>query len=528
MDYKREELATILDLKVKSQNLVFGDEARQAALAFLDYRKRITKNFGNGGEIDIALGHAQKSQTLRIGDLPADQVSKRMLMELLPEDFAVPAPITKDDFWKAMDAMSGWDDIKAELKSMAQSIEGAVKRGKAPTDAVEPYWIVEGPPGTGKSTLAKMLAMFGAAYGLTALPEVVDVQGANFQGEFVGQTAGVVQKQFEKAWGRLMFVDEVSGLAKSGGDFKFEAAKIILAQTENHRGKFMMVVADYAQNINQFLALDPGLARRFGKRITLKPWTAEQATDDLRKKLSAEGFIVVGLDALMKKHFAELAKEPGYASGGDVRTLKNDVISFIDAHAAQDPAAILADAIKHAFASLIDKKKKDAGPSAQNPYSGAPVAAAVAVAMKTEEGAIETGLDGNDNRVLAALDATNQKLAAQMDGLDLAELERLASDPKSFFAKELAKALGVKAEVALKQLAKVRVKVKKLVAKQELVERFVYHCPFCQRIESAACAYINYPMDWKMANSLKKPWTEVKTTQQEIEVVEERTVKSGD
>jgi SpoVK/Ycf46/Vps4 family AAA+-type ATPase len=355
LDYSKKELATILDAKAKAQNLVLGDEARDAALNFLEYRRRTTKNFGNAGEIDIALAHAQKAQVLRVADLPPDKITKRALMELLPEDFAIPAPITKEQFWQEMDAMTGWDDVKARLKSMGASIEGAVRRGKQPTDAVEPYWIVDGPPGTGKSTLARMLAKFGAAYGLTAVPEVVDVQGAGFQGEYVGQTAGVVKKQFEKAWGRLMFVDEVSGLAKSGGTFKDEATKIILAETENNRGKFMMVVADYAENINLFLGLDPGLPRRFGNRITLQPWPADQAAADCKAKLASEGVTTTkALDAALTKQFAKLAKTPGYASGGDVRTIKNAIVAALDAGETD-----LAKAVDAAFADLIEKKQKD-------------------------------------------------------------------------------------------------------------------------------------------------------------------------
>ena len=527
IDFKREELGKILDFKVKDVHLTMDEKTRDAALGFLDHRKRITKNFGNAGEIDIALGHAQKAQTLRIADLPASKITAQVLMQLLPEDFSIPKPITKEEFWAEMDQMSGWSDIKAQLKQMAASIEGAVKRGKAPTDAVEPYWIIDGPPGTGKTTLARMLSKFGAAYGLTAVPEVVDVQGANFQGEYVGQTAGIVQKQFEKAWGRLMFVDEVSGLAKSGGDFKFEAAKMILAQTENHRGKFMMVIADYAENINQFLKLDPGLPRRFGNRITLQPWTPQEATADLVKKLKEEGIDLSGLAPVFEKLFAELSKIPGYASGGDVRSLKVAIMALLDATPDADTQEALKNFAELAFSSLIEKKKKDAGPSSQNPESSAPVASAVATATKTEEKSKPTiSLTKHDEKVLKAFDNTNQALGAKLNGLTAEQLSQIESDPNSEFAKKLAEQLKTTPEEAVKVLHKVKVKVKKLVQvkKQELMQRFVYHCPYCGGIDSPRCGYINYPIEWKMEHSLKKPWTEVKetTTTEEIEVTEER------
>jgi Holliday junction resolvasome RuvABC ATP-dependent DNA helicase subunit len=523
IDYDRPALAEILDRKTASRGMHLDTPARDAALAFLDYRKRITKNFGNAGEIDVALDHAQKAQTLRIAELPADKITAKVLTTVTAADFAIPAPITKEAFWKQLDAMSGWDDVKALLKEKAAAIEGAVKRGKAPTDAVEPYWIVDGPPGTGKSTLSRLLAQFGAAYGLTAVPEVVDVQGANFQGEFVGQTAGVVTKQFEKAWGRLMFVDEVSGLARSGGDFKYEAAKIILAQTENHRGKFMMVIADYPENINQFLKLDPGLARRFGNRITLAPWTPKQATDDLLAKLKGDGVDTKGLEARITKHFDTLVKSPGYASGGDVRTLKNEIIALLDASTEHDTSKSLPRIIDRAFTDLLSKKGKDAGAVAAQPASNARVASAVATAVEAKP-KLDVGLSAKDSAVIAAIDAVNVSFANTLNGLSTAEIARLQADPKGAFAKALGLKLKLSPADAVKQMLTVQVKVKKLVQKQEVVQRFVYHCPYCGGVDSPSCGYINEPIEWKIQNSLRKPWTETKTTEEEIEVVEERQV----
>jgi hypothetical protein len=285
----------------------------------------------------------------------------------------------------------------------------------------------------------------------------------------------------------------------------------------------MMVIADYPENINQFLKLDPGLARRFGNRITLAPWTPKQATDDLLAKLKGDGVDTKGLEARITKHFDTLVKSPGYASGGDVRTLKNEIIALLDASTEHDTSKSLPRIIDRAFTDLLSKKGKDAGAVAAQPASNARVASAVATAVEAKP-KLDVGLSAKDSAVIAAIDAVNVSFANTLNGLSTAEIARLQADPKGAFAKALGLKLKLSPADAVKQMLTVQVKVKKLVQKQEVVQRFVYHCPYCGGVDSPSCGYINEPIEWKIQNSLRKPWTETKTTEEEIEVVEERQV----
>jgi len=186
-------------------------------------------------------------------------------------------------------------------------------------------------------------------------------------------------------------------------------------------------------------------------------------------------------------------------------------------------------AIDEAFAALSDKKKKDAGPAAESSGDAAPVATAVAVATATAAASKPkdtSGLTAADKKVIAAMDAVSTKLAQQLNGLSPADLEKILNDPKGAYAKQLGLELGVKPAEAVKTAQTVRVKVKKLVQKQEIVKRFVYHCPFCGGVESPSCAYIRQPIEWKIQHSLQKPWDEVKTSTVEVDVVEERKLES--
>jgi SpoVK/Ycf46/Vps4 family AAA+-type ATPase len=532
----KEELAEIVDKFALDRGVKLDPAAKDAALTFLDYRKRTTKHFGNAGEVLNAFDEARKKQTTRIAAMDPNKVTSDILQSFAPEDFHVPSPISKKEFWDELDQMVGWENIKAQLEKMARTIERSVKNGGQPTDDIEPYIIVEGPPGTGKSTLARMLAKFGVAYGLIASTETVETQGARFQGQYVGQTARDVEKVFESAWGRVLFVDEVSGLARSGGTFKEEAAKTMLKQMEDYRGKFLMVVADYTDGIDLFLGLDAGLPRRFGNRWELAAWPAKQAVLALGQELEKRKLKPnAAANKAALAVFEELAAIPGYASGGDVRSLANLIVGVIAELeygkkniTPQELTAFLPKAITRAGEELATKKRADAKAKQHAPADAHLYAVeSKAQAKGAEDKKVQMpSFSAAERKLLHALDKVNPKFADVANAKGPAYMEQQESDPKSAYIKALAEELGVAPEDAVKQLTKVRVKMRKMVEVKEVVQRFQYWCPYCGGIDSARCAYINQPLDWKIQHSLKKPWLETKTKQ--VEQIVDVDVDGGD
>ena len=363
-DYSRDELGSILDKMSEDKQRKLDPETREAALAGLERQRRRMKNFGNAGSVGSILDVAIKKQTARLSE-SSEPITKEIMMTLVPDDFASPPRVTPEEVWAEINALEGLDQLKSDLKTICQSIQYDREVGNDPLESFEPYFILDGPPGTGKTTMARLIVKLMAAYDI--IPEVglVESQGADLQAGFVGQTTTKVQKLFEGMWGQGGFIDEIGGIARAPEAFQTDAIKTMLKQMEDHRGRFILVVADYADRINEFLNIDPGVARRFGHRFSLEPLSTEGAVRSLNKQLVGKELNVDDeVKALIATRMAELQAAPGWASNGDVRKLLNTIVTqqktaFMEARAEGrqvNPRDLLPGAVNAGFDSLLREK----------------------------------------------------------------------------------------------------------------------------------------------------------------------------
>ncbi|MBS2034466.1 AAA family ATPase [bacterium] len=519
-DYNREELGQILDKVAKGKDRVMDDETRKAALDRLEVERRKMKHFGNAGSVNSMVEVATKKQSTRLSQVEGD-LTKAQLMALAPEDFAEEKKLKPEDVWKEIDALEGLDEVKSQLRDICTSIEFDKETGADPLQSFEPYFIIDGPPGTGKTTLARLLTKLMASYDIVPSPDLTETQGAELQAGFVGQTTDKVKKLFESMWGQGGFIDEVGGLARAPEAFKADAVKTMLKEMEDNRGRFILAVADYPDRINDFLAIDPGLQRRFGHRFTLEAMTPQSAIKALGKQIEAKGLgFSAGTEELLAQRMEQLRNAPNWASGGDVRKLANAIIQqqktgFMEAKKAGRQVTakeITPEAIERGFASLMKEKGASVGtakyvkPDEPEPSIASAVQTQTAAKPKENDGGDQ--INAADQQLLAAQAAVDQEFAARFN-TDPAEQKRQEADVNSDYIKKLSEKMGVEPEEAVKKLEAVKVKVRKLVTVESVIKHFEYHCPYCGGINSPSCAYIGESMDWKIQHSLKKPWDEV-------------------
>jgi SpoVK/Ycf46/Vps4 family AAA+-type ATPase len=198
------------------------------------------------------------------------------------ERAAAPPEITVDEAMAELDNMIGLTAVKDQVRSIAASIEAARRRAVAgySTDKPMQHMVFLGPPGTGKTAVARIVAKIFYAFGLLDTPTVVEAHRADLVGEYLGATAIKTNDLIDSALGGVLFIDEAYGLMNEGdgqGDrFGSEAVQALLTRAEDDRDNLIIILAGYERQMDNFLSSNPGLTSRFAVRVKFPGYTSAE------------------------------------------------------------------------------------------------------------------------------------------------------------------------------------------------------------------------------------------------------------
>lgn len=186
---------------------------------------------------------------------------------------------TKESILKEMEEMIGLDSIKQEIYDLLDWIEFSKMRKRAgfKTQPLTLHTVYSGNPGTGKTTIARLVGRLLKAMGLLSSGHMVEVSRQDLVAEYIGQTAVKTQKQINLAQGGVLFIDEAYSLARGGDtDFGKEAIDTIVKAMEDKRDQFVIILAGYHQEMKQLIKINPGLESRFTRYFDFPDYDVDE------------------------------------------------------------------------------------------------------------------------------------------------------------------------------------------------------------------------------------------------------------
>jgi len=200
-----------------------------------------------------------------------------------PEDTEEAKALLLEETLAELDRQIGMDDIKEQVRTiLAQVRMNAMRKERGlPTVNRPRHLVFQGPPGTGKTTVARLIARLYYATGILATDRVSETSRSDFVGRHLGETAIKSKATIDGAIDGVLFIDEAYALSDgsgiNGGDaFGREAVGVLLSQMENNRDRLVVIIAGYKDQLDTFLASNPGLDSRFATRITFSPYSGEE------------------------------------------------------------------------------------------------------------------------------------------------------------------------------------------------------------------------------------------------------------
>ena len=249
--------------------------------------------------------------------LSADGIS----VDMIPEE--------RDPFAE-LDVLVGLDSVKAEVKKFAEMVKFNAARRHAglPADALTSHFVFTGNPGTGKTTIARLLARIYRKLGVLKRGHLVEVDRSKLVAGYVGQTAIKTNAVIDAAMDGVLFIDEAYSLVSGGSsDFGREAIATLLKRMEDQRDRLVVIVAGYEDEMRQFVDSNPGLQSRFTKYIRFPDYSAEEMTRIFLSILSSQDYSCSKAAADAARRQMEMAAAKGGRESGNARYVRNFVAS---------------------------------------------------------------------------------------------------------------------------------------------------------------------------------------------------------
>ena len=361
-DYSTEELYQIGLKMIAARGFRIESDGKKAFREEIaDQKQYASENAGNGRMVRNMLDEIIRKQSVRVAE---NDVAHEDTNLIVPSDIKDEDRLKNYDLEKELSRIIGLDKVKEFVRTQYKMCLAQEKRRKADLDVDTSQalnMIFAGNPGTGKTTIARVVADMFKSMGILKKGQLVETDKAGLVAEYVGQTAKKTEDVFKSAIGGVLFIDEAYSITNDGSSFGQECIDTLVKLIEDHKGEVVVILAGYTREMADFLKANSGLESRFPLRIEFPDYSATEMFEIGKQMIKIRGFSMG--DEANKTFEEEITrlKRRATASSGNGRMVRNFIEEVIRRQSARIAEAdVTADALTEIISSDVRPEIIDA------------------------------------------------------------------------------------------------------------------------------------------------------------------------